>query len=105
MLMMYFFIIIIIGPADINLDDLIDKDQKPQSTRFWTPDEIENLKEGYKKYGARWTSILNDPEFSFNDRSVATLCSKWRQITRETNGRPFDDDELNESIDTLGSGT
>eukprot|EP00122_Pirum_gemmata_P021130 Pgem_evm1s19712 len=36
-------------------------------SHFWSREEIENLKNGFRKYGTKWSLVLNDSEFNFDE--------------------------------------
>ncbi|KAJ2275300.1 hypothetical protein EV176_002740 [Coemansia sp. RSA 451] len=63
-----------------------DRDKTTQSelrraARKWTEDETENLLQGCSKYGVgAWKKILDDPNFSFNNRTSVDLKDRFRTI-------------------------
>lgn len=45
-----------------------------QQRRFWTVDEVEDLRMGIEKYGVgNWFAMRNDPGFDFGDRNTVDL--------------------------------
>ncbi len=56
------------------------KDNKPRrARRKWTEDETKDLLAGVKKYGiGKWKQILDDPAFSFSERSSVDLKDRYR---------------------------
>eukprot|EP00121_Abeoforma_whisleri_P014669 Awhi_evm1s13529 len=69
-------------------DHVFDDGNHPKGkgkTRInWSLEEIRYLKNGYKKYGGKWTTILNDSNFRFHKcRLPASLSVKWKQICQE----------------------
>ena len=57
--------------------DKVKKDVKAR--KKWTEEETNNLLLGVSKHGVgRWTDILEDPSFSFNDRSGVDLKDRFR---------------------------
>lgn len=47
--------------------------------RKWSEDETNNLLLGVNKHGVgKWTSILEDPEYSFNERTAGDLKDRFR---------------------------
>ena len=61
----------------------IDKEKKPTNNRqkkiAFSEIEDSFLREGIKKYGGKWKSILHDPDFKFHSsRQPATLCTRAR---------------------------
>ena len=50
-----------------------------RARKKWTEEETNNLLRGVSKHGVgRWTDILEDPSFSFNDRSGVDLKDRFR---------------------------
>jgi hypothetical protein len=50
-----------------------------RTRRRWTEEETNNLLLGIKKHGVgRWTDILEDQSFTFNNRSGVDLKDRWR---------------------------
>ncbi|KIX06509.1 uncharacterized protein Z518_04485 [Rhinocladiella mackenziei CBS 650.93] len=56
------------------------KDNKPRrARRKWSEDETKDLLAGVKKYGVgKWKQILDDPSFSFSERSSVDLKDRYR---------------------------
>ncbi|KAJ1949811.1 hypothetical protein FBU59_000979, partial [Linderina macrospora] len=52
-----------------------------RAARKWTDEETENLLQGCSKYGVgAWKKILDDPSFSFNNRTSVDLKDRFRTI-------------------------
>jgi hypothetical protein len=52
--------------------------------RKWTEEETKHLLLGVSKHGVgKWTSILEDPEFQFNDRTAGDLKDRFRTCCPE----------------------
>ncbi|EXJ85512.1 hypothetical protein A1O1_05876 [Capronia coronata CBS 617.96] len=56
------------------------KDNKPRrARRKWSEEETKDLLAGVRKYGiGKWKQILDDPSFSFSDRSSVDLKDRYR---------------------------
>ncbi|KAL1218419.1 Telomere repeat-binding factor 2 [Cardamine amara subsp. amara] len=57
--------------------------EKPRPRRpmkFWTPEEVNALKEGVKEYGKSWKDIKNSNSVVLADRSEVDLKDKWRNL-------------------------
>lgn len=66
--------------------------------RKWSEEETKNLLLGVHKHGVgKWTSILEDPEYTFNDRTAGDLKDRFRTCCpaelREQLGRKDDSSE------------
>eukprot|EP00474_Spongospora_subterranea_P009467 CRZ09925.1 hypothetical protein [Spongospora subterranea] len=57
-------------------------EQSCRTYRYWSQQEIENLKLGVTMFGNDWNAILN--EFDFADRSTVHLRQKWRNISSKS---------------------
>lgn len=56
-----------------------DKKKDVRARKKWTEEETNNLLFGVSKHGVgKWTDILEDPSFSFNDRSGVDLKDRFR---------------------------
>ncbi|KAF8102525.1 hypothetical protein N665_0198s0225 [Sinapis alba] len=50
--------------------------------KFWTPEEVEALREGVKEYGKSWKDIKNSNPEVFAERTEVDLKDKWRNLVR-----------------------
>ncbi|KAH8882701.1 hypothetical protein GQ53DRAFT_629965, partial [Thozetella sp. PMI_491] len=62
-----------------NLDKDKGKRRLTKPRRKWSEEETNHLLLGVSKHGVgKWTTILEDPEFKFNDRSAGDLKDRFR---------------------------
>lgn len=66
--------------ADTTSTQATWKDNKPRrARRKWSENETKDLLAGVRKYGVgKWKQILDDPSFSFSDRSSVDLKDRYR---------------------------
>ncbi|CAA7032341.1 unnamed protein product [Microthlaspi erraticum] len=50
--------------------------------KFWTPEEVEALREGVKDFGKSWKDIKNANPAVFAERTEVDLKDKWRNLVR-----------------------
>lgn len=71
--------------ARINVDRKAEKDggiyiRPKRVNRFFSDEEVNNLREGVRQYGVgKWSIILK--HYKFNDRTSVDLKDKWRNMT------------------------
>jgi glutaredoxin 3 len=55
--------------------------------KLWSEDETKTLENAVKKYGHKWTQILNSESiFKTHNRTAVDLKDKWRNILNSVNG-------------------
>ncbi|CEP01966.1 Myb-like DNA-binding domain containing protein [Plasmodiophora brassicae] len=54
-----------------------------RSYRYWSSEEMENLRLGHDRFGNNWARILS--EYKFDHRSAVHLRQKWRNMSKHAN--------------------
>jgi len=62
-------------------DSVVRRGGRRRRRRRWTPEEVESLKDGVRRYGkGAWSNIIRDPNLYFQDRTGSDLKDKWRNL-------------------------
>ncbi|CAH2069542.1 unnamed protein product, partial [Thlaspi arvense] len=70
-------------PVPLNVSPLkMVKSPARRPKKFWTPEEVEALREGVKEYGRSWKDIKNANPAVFRERTEVDLKDKWRNLFR-----------------------
>lgn len=77
----------------------VRRDQKVRRTRRkWTQAETDDLLAGVKKHGfGKWKQILNDPSYTFIDRTSIDLKDRFRVFAKDypdTHPEPLNDEDI-----------
>ncbi|CAE6247380.1 unnamed protein product [Arabidopsis arenosa] len=71
-------------PVPLNVSPLkkggLAKPHVRRPKKFWTPEEVEALREGVKEYGKSWKDIKNGNPALFAERTEVDLKDKWRNL-------------------------
>ncbi|CAH8358720.1 unnamed protein product [Eruca vesicaria subsp. sativa] len=72
------------GRVRPRLSNLLKKTNSPvrRTNKYWTPEEVEALREGVKEYGKSWKAIKNANPTVLGDRTEVDLKDKWRNLVR-----------------------
>lgn len=69
-------------PVPLNVSPLRAISAARRPKKFWTPEEVEALREGVKEYGKSWKAIKNANPAVFAERTEVDLKDKWRNLVR-----------------------
>ncbi|KFK27363.1 hypothetical protein AALP_AA8G373200 [Arabis alpina] len=70
-------------PVPLNVSPLKKENSNARRPKkFWTPEEVEGLREGVKEYGRSWKDIKNANPTVFAERTEVDLKDKWRNLVR-----------------------
>ncbi|VVB16444.1 unnamed protein product [Arabis nemorensis] len=70
-------------PVPLNVSPLKKENSNVRRPKkFWTPEEVEALREGVKEYGKSWKDIKNANPAVFAERTEVDLKDKWRNLVR-----------------------
>ncbi|EOA36593.1 hypothetical protein CARUB_v10011791mg [Capsella rubella] len=71
-------------PEPLNVSPLkkvrLERPRPRRLMKFWTPEEVEALREGVKEYGKSWKDIKNSNPVVLADRTEVDLKDKWRNL-------------------------
>lgn len=81
----------VVGPKAVSKEKSQKSKKDVKARKKWTEEETNNLLLGVSKHGiGRWTDIIEDSSFSFNNRSAVDLKDRFRTCCpAELRGKPL----------------